>query len=160
MSAENQEAAKWTVACESGEWFVVQADYIPVPPTLENAKLMASAPDLERENELLKSANQDAKRLGDAIWNLERENVKLRQQRDELLEALEKVMSWISNWSPDFTMDDEWDVDEAKAKAAIANIKQQCDSVHLYPTSPKPVALFLSADTFRSQHNILACLCQ
>jgi hypothetical protein len=48
----------WVVACESGEWFPVLADYSPIPPTERNACLMANAPDmlalLERAEWLLR----------------------------------------------------------------------------------------------------------
>lgn len=38
----------------------------------------------------------------------------------ELLEALKLAMSWISNWSPSFTDDPEWAIDNATIQAAIA----------------------------------------
>lgn len=36
----------WNVACESGEWFATLQDYSPIPCTIENARLIAAAPDL------------------------------------------------------------------------------------------------------------------
>lgn len=36
-----------------------------------------------------------------------------------LLEALQEVMSWIYDWDPDFTFENEWDGTEIKARAAI-----------------------------------------
>jgi hypothetical protein len=38
----------------------------------------------------------------------------------DLLAALQNVMSWIRNWSPDFTEDEDWDDDRNAALAAIA----------------------------------------
>jgi transposase-like protein len=38
----------------------------------------------------------------------------------DLLEALNRVMSWIDNWSPEFTNDEEWPQDRDAARAAIA----------------------------------------
>ena len=46
-------------------------------------------------------------------------NARLIAAAPDLLEALASVMSWIDNWSPDFTHDGEWPDDEAKARAAI-----------------------------------------
>jgi hypothetical protein len=48
------------------------------------------------------------------------ERKRLKAINAELLEALESVMTWIRNWSPDFTDDDTWPADRDKAKAAIA----------------------------------------
>lgn len=39
---------QWTVGAESGEWFPTTTDYEPIPATEENARLMASAPNLLR----------------------------------------------------------------------------------------------------------------
>ena len=41
-----------------------------------------------------------------------------------LREALEEVMSWIKNWSPDFTEDDEWKATAEKASAALHTEEQ------------------------------------
>lgn len=41
-------------------------------------------------------------------------------QRDNLKEALEEVMSWIENWSPRFTDDEEWSDTEEKVRYALA----------------------------------------
>jgi len=38
----------------------------------------------------------------------------------ELLEALKEVMSWVENWDPEFTEDDEWEGTYARYRAAIA----------------------------------------
>ena len=45
---------------------------------------------------------------------------RLHEVNQELLEALKQVMTWIDNWSPEFTYDPDWPIDEGKAKAAIA----------------------------------------
>lgn len=45
MSAEHT-PGPWTIAAESGEWFPVLENYDPIPSTIENARLMAAAPDL------------------------------------------------------------------------------------------------------------------
>jgi hypothetical protein len=37
----------------------------------------------------------------------------------DLLEALERVMGWVKNWSPEFTEDDEWGEDEEFILTAI-----------------------------------------
>lgn len=38
---------------------------------------------------------------------------------DELVEALTEVMSWIRNWDPNFSEDDEWPATKAKVRAAL-----------------------------------------
>lgn len=43
---------------------------------------------------------------------------------DELAEALENVKSWISNWSPNFADDDEWQVDEDRMNAALTKYRE------------------------------------
>ena len=40
---------------------------------------------------------------------------RLRETRD----ALVRVMTWIDNWSPDFTEDDEWCEDDVKIRNTI-----------------------------------------
>jgi hypothetical protein len=45
---------------------------------------------------------------------------RLHEVNDELLEALKQTMTWIDNWSPEFTYDPDWSIDEDKARAAIA----------------------------------------
>jgi hypothetical protein len=45
---------------------------------------------------------------------------RLHEVNAELLEALKQTMSWIDNWSPEFTYDPDWSNHEDKAKAAIA----------------------------------------
>jgi len=45
---------------------------------------------------------------------------RLHEVNAELLEALKQTMSWIDNWSPEFTYDPVWSIDEDKARAAIA----------------------------------------
>jgi hypothetical protein len=45
---------------------------------------------------------------------------RLHEVNQELLEALKQTMSWIDNWSPEFTYDPDWSIDEDKAQAAIA----------------------------------------
>jgi hypothetical protein len=45
---------------------------------------------------------------------------KLHEVNQELLEALKQTMSWIDNWSPEFTYDPDWSNHEDKARAAIA----------------------------------------
>jgi hypothetical protein len=42
------------------------------------------------------------------------------QAAPDALDALKKVMSWIDNWSPEFTNDPEWPADRDAARAAIA----------------------------------------
>lgn len=46
-------------------------------------------------------------------------NARLIAAAPDLLEALQEVMSWIDNWDPDFTFDNEWAGTEIKARAAI-----------------------------------------
>jgi hypothetical protein len=45
---------------------------------------------------------------------------RLHEVNAELLEALKQTMTWIDNWSPEFTYDPDWSIDEDKARAAIA----------------------------------------
>jgi len=45
---------------------------------------------------------------------------RLHEANQELLAALRQVMLWIENWSPEFTYDPDWSIDEDKAQAAIA----------------------------------------
>jgi hypothetical protein len=47
-------------------------------------------------------------------------NVRLFAAAPDLLEALNRVMSWIDNWSPEFTYDNEWPQDRDATRAAIA----------------------------------------
>jgi hypothetical protein len=54
--------------------------------------------------------------LQNAVIELRR----LHEVNQELLEALKQTMSWIDNWSPEFTYDPDWSIDEDKAQAAIA----------------------------------------
>ena len=37
-----------------------------------------------------------------------------------LLKSFQKVMSWIDNWSPEFSNDPDWPIDRDAARAAIA----------------------------------------
>lgn len=41
----------------------------------------------------------------------------------DLLAALEEVTEWISNWSPNFTEDDEWQETADKIDAALIKAK-------------------------------------
>ena len=41
----------------------------------------------------------------------------------ELLDALDEVMTWIRNWNPRFTDDEEWSETQAKVDGAIAKAK-------------------------------------
>jgi hypothetical protein len=43
----------------------------------------------------------------------------------DLLMALNQVMSWIDNWSPEFVYDEEWPADRDKVRAAIAKATGQ-----------------------------------
>jgi hypothetical protein len=45
---------------------------------------------------------------------------RLHEVNVELIGALKQVMLWIDNWSPEFTYDPDWSIDEDKARAAIA----------------------------------------
>lgn len=47
----------------------------------------------------------------------------LRKQNADLLAALQCVMEWIDNWTPNFSYDEEWPVDRAAALDAIAKAK-------------------------------------
>ena len=38
----------------------------------------------------------------------------------DLLEELRRVMTWIDNWSPEFSNDPDWPADRDSARAAIA----------------------------------------
>ena len=48
------------------------------------------------------------------------ERIGLIDAAPELLESLVQVMSWIDNWSPEFTDDPDWPKDRDAAYAAIA----------------------------------------
>lgn len=45
---------------------------------------------------------------------------RLTAERDATKYALERVMSWIDNWSPNFTEDGEWSADEKLARDALS----------------------------------------
>jgi hypothetical protein len=45
----------------------------------------------------------------------------------KLEDAACDVYSWIENWSPEFTDDDEWEKTEQKWKAAIAYLKSEAE---------------------------------
>lgn len=49
---------------------------------------------------------------------------RLKAINADLLAALEETMEWISNWSPRFTDDDEWQETQDKIDAAIAKAKE------------------------------------
>lgn len=44
---------------------------------------------------------------------------KLRGDQTLLRKSLNAVMTWINNWSPDFTMDPDWEADRDKALKAL-----------------------------------------
>ncbi len=52
--------------------------------------------------------------------DVNRANARLIAAAPDLLEALNQVMSWIDNWSPEFAYEEEWPADRDKARAAIA----------------------------------------
>ena len=54
-------------------------------------------------------------------------NARLIAAAPELLEELKQVMTWIDNWSPEFTYDPDWSVDKEKAQAAIAKAEVKHD---------------------------------
>lgn len=43
---EQLDLGPWTIAAESGEWWVVDQDYNELPATLEIARLQSAAPEL------------------------------------------------------------------------------------------------------------------
>ena len=47
----------------------------------------------------------------------------LHDAAPDMLAALEEVMDWIANWSPQFIADDEWDETNERALAAITKAK-------------------------------------
>ncbi len=47
-------------------------------------------------------------------------NAKLIAAAPDLLDALNEVMAWVDNWSPDFVQDGEWPETAELVKAAIA----------------------------------------
>lgn len=50
-------------------------------------------------------------------------NARLIAAAPELLEALEDVREWISNWDPNFTHDPEWQESATRIDVAIAKAK-------------------------------------
>ena len=51
---------------------------------------------------------------------------KLKEQRDELLEALQLIYTWANNWDSEFMNDPEWrESDYQKIQAAIAKAKSK-----------------------------------
>ena len=54
-------------------------------------------------------------------------NARLIAAAPELLEELKQVMTWIDNWSPEFTYDPDWSIDKEKAQAAIAKAEVKHD---------------------------------
>jgi hypothetical protein len=56
-----------------------------------------------------------------SIESIEQQIAQLREQRDELLEALQLIYSWANNWDSEFMNDPEWrEADYPKIQAAIA----------------------------------------
>lgn len=74
-----------------------------------DARIAASEQTADLNGDLAEASQADAR--------------KYRQQRDELLAALELVLSWIDAWCPDFTDDPEWGADRDSMNAAIAKVK-------------------------------------
>lgn len=93
---------------------------------IDASKDMQIAALMDNGNRIFQPGAADAFR--DLVSESEELIIKVRDHVDnplvaaapELLETLERVMSWIENWSPTFTYEDEWDADEEKARAAIA----------------------------------------
>lgn len=65
--------------------------------------------------------DEDATRFLDAEVKRQRAEIeRLQASEARLRAALTQVMSWIDNWSPTFTEDDEWAADEQAARAALS----------------------------------------
>lgn len=50
--------------------------------------------------------------------------VRAVNSHEALVKALTDVMTWIDNWSPEFTQDDEWPADRDAASAALASVRE------------------------------------
>ena len=48
---------------------------------------------------------------------------RLHKVNPELVEALEKVMSWTDNWSPELIFDPDWPTDRDAAIASLAKAR-------------------------------------
>ncbi len=73
------------------------------PEALRLAELLDDSYPLEPEAE-------------DAAAELRR----LHEVNEDLIDSLKEVMSWINNWSPEFTYEDEWTKTQNNAEAALA----------------------------------------
>jgi hypothetical protein len=72
-----------------------------------------------------------------------------REVMQQALTELRQVMSWIDNWSPEFTFDPDWPTDNQKTNEAIAALEQE-----LAKPEQEPVAW-----GFKNRHgNIVDCL--
>lgn len=60
-----------------------------------------------------------------------------REVMQQTLTELRQVMSWIDNWSPEFTFDPDWPTDNQKANEAIAALEQE-----LAKPEQEPVAVW------------------
>ena len=69
-------------------------------------------------NEVLTHYNYEGMHL--SYGDKQAANARLIAAAPDWLAALQKVMTWIDNWSPDFTQDNEWRDDEPVIRAAIA----------------------------------------
>ena len=59
--------------------------------------------------------NSDLERVAMSSGSAMAELEELKSRFGEALNVLDEVMTWIENWSPEFTEDDEWQSTEARA---------------------------------------------
>ena len=75
--------------------------------------------DMDWNKHLLDKIDAQAATIAEQAAQIEA----LRADAERLRMALQKVMSWIDNWSPEFTHDSEWPADAALADAAMQSGK-------------------------------------
>lgn len=71
------------------------------------------------------SANDYAKKWSGWIARAALQAAPAQPVNQVLVDALKNVMSWIDNWSPSFTEDDEWPADRDAARSALAQAQAQ-----------------------------------
>jgi len=76
---------------------------------------------LRAENERLRADVSESRRKGHMNTKAaHEERDRANAENERLREALTSVMTWIDNWDPNFSQDDDWPADRDRARAALS----------------------------------------